>query len=182
MQQAEQMPTQNGKISEEFEEQIYKYLFPLLLHLAEAEDSVAVAARNTIKKAVHLIGDKPRLQELVEANLLDYGQLNYDLFIWDLMEVVNEEFTWQQLQQCIETSLSFLKSHWPELRGNGIVIVAVLGNYLNTHVDTEKSHEAKNRTVTLSHLAEKVTAMLKDENHNVRIKAALAMGHLFRNI
>lgn len=173
---------QVDRVSEEFEEQVYRYFFPLLLHLSETEASVVVETRMTIRKAVHLMRDKPKVQQMIGKNLLDYGELHYDAFIWDLMRAVNEEFSWDLLQHSIESCLPFLKSQWPELRGNAIVMVAVLGNYLNSHPDTEKSHEAKNRTLTLSHLADKVTNMLKDENGSVRVKAALSMGHLFANI
>lgn len=173
---------QESKVSDEFEEQVYKYFFPLLLHLSESERSVVVASRNTIKTAIHLMENKPKLRQMIEENLLDYGHLNYDLFLWDLMAVVNEEFSWDHLQQAIESCLPFLKSHWPELRANAIVIIAVLGNYLNIHPEVEKSHEAKHRTLTLNHLCDKVTTVLKDENQSVRVKAATAMGHLFRNI
>lgn len=177
-----QQAENGGKVSEEFDEQVYKYLFPLLLHLSEDNESIVVAARTAIKRVVHLMENKPKLQELIDSSLLDYGKLNYDLFIWDVMEVVNEEFSWDHLQQAIESVLPLLKSHWPELRGNAIVIVAVLGNYLNTHEDLEKTHEAKHRTLTLNHLSDKVTSVLKDTDQSVRVKAAVAMGHLFRNI
>lgn len=176
-QQAEQ-----DKISEEFEEQVYRYFFPLLLHLSETEGSVVVASRVTIRKAVHLMGNKAQVRAMITENLLDYGHLNYDIFLWDLLKVVSAEFSWDLLQHSIESCLPFLKSQWPELRGNAIVMVSVLGNYLNTHPELEKSHEAKNRTLTLSHLADKVTLMLKDESAGVRVKAALSMGHLFAGI
>lgn len=173
---------QEGKTSEEFEEQVYRYFFPLLLHLSENEGSIVVASRIAIKKAVLLMGDKPEVRELIDKSLLDYGHLNYDVFMWDLMKAVNDEFSWDLLQHSIESCLPFLKSQWPELRGNGIVIVAVLGNYLNRHPDLDKTHEAKNRTLTLNHLADKVTSLLKDESQAVRVKAALSMGHLFADI
>lgn len=168
--------------SEEFEEQLYRYFFPLLLHLSETEGSVVVASRVAIKKAILLMESKPQLIAMIEKNLLDYGKLSYDIFIWDLMKVVNEEYSWDLLQHSIESCLPLLKSQWPELRGNAIVMVAVLGNYLNTHPDVDKSHEAKNRTLTLNHLADKVTHMLKDESEEVRVKAALSMGHLFADV
>lgn len=177
-----QQADQEGDIPEEFEEQIYRYFFPLLLHLSEADGSIVVASRTTIRKAVHLMEDKPKTREIIEKSLLDYGQLNYDIFLWDLMRAVNEEFSWDLLQHSIESCLPFLKSQWPELRGNAIVMVAVLGNYLNTHPDKEKSHEAKNRTLNLNHLADKVQNTLRDECGSVRVKAALSMGHLFANI
>lgn len=173
---------QNGRRSEEFEEQVYRYFFPLLLHLSETEQSVVIETKATIKKSVHLMADKPKIQEMIAKNLLDYGHLSYDIFIVDLMRVVNEEFSWDQLQHSIESCMPFLKSAWPELRGNAIVIVAALGNYLNTHPDIDKTHEARNRTLTLNHLADKVTAMLRDDNQSVRVKAALAMGNLFANV
>lgn len=182
VQQSEVVQSSTG-ISEEFEEQVYRYFFPLLLHLSETENSVVIATRLTIKKAVLLMEDKTKTRDLIEKNLLEYGHLNYDIFLWDLLRVVNEEFSFDLLQHSIESCLPFLKSQWPELRGNAVVMVAVLGNHLNNnHPDAEKHHEPKNRTLTLNHLAEKVTQMLKDESSSVRVKAALSMGHLFTGI
>lgn len=179
----EQQSHQNhGKIPEEFEEQMYKYFFPLLLHLSETEGSIVVAVRNALKKAVHLMENKPKICQMIEENLLDYGQLNYDMFILGLLKVVNEEFSFDLIHQAIDSCLPFLKSRWSELRANVTIMIAVLGNHLNTHPELEKSHEAKHRTLTLNHLADKVTAMLKDDNLAVRVKAALSMGYLFANI
>ena len=96
--------------------------------------------------------------------------------------MVKQEFSYDLLQQAIESCVPFLKSQWPELRGNAIIVVAVLGNHLNTHPDSEKSHEARNRTLTLTHLADKVIHMLKDESEAVRVKAAMALGYLFADI
>lgn len=180
------------RVTEEFQERINKYLFPLLLHLGEKEERIRIAARETIRKCVGLMKDSGaestattnRLTDMIEANLLDYGQLEYDTFVWDLMRVAADVFSVDVLQQAVESVLPFLKSHqWPELRGAAVVMVGVLGNRLNTHPDLEKAFDAKHKTpLTIHHLSKKVTAMIKDDNAAVRVKAALALGHLFANI
>lgn len=171
-----------GKISEEFQEQVYKYMFPLLLHLGEKEGNIVTSCRDTIRKCVGLMKNAQKTNAFIAENLLDYGQFNYNSFLVSLLKIVSEEFDSEHLQQFLESCLPYFKSYWPALRGNAVLAVAILGNYYNTVSDHDKVGETKIKTLTLDQLSQKIIPMLKDEHLEVRIKAASATGQLFKNI
>lgn len=90
----------------------------------------------------------------------------------------------------IESCIPFLKSSWPELRGNAAVIIGkftgfILGAYniLNTFPDTGLLHNL-NRTNQQSteSVGQKLSVLLKDEQNSVRIKAANALGLMFSDL
>lgn len=87
----------------------------------------------------------PKVNSMVQDHLLEYGQLNYDVFINAFIKIIVSQRVWpvahfievfasffyfyQAAELCdnipdfIESCLPFLKSSWSEIRGNAAVII-----------------------------------------------------------
>lgn len=73
-----------------------------------------------------------------------------------------------KIPEFIDSCLPYLKSTWPEIRGNAAVIIGLLHNLYST----EHQHTTENVSLKLS-------ALLRDDQPSVRVKAANALGLMF---
>lgn len=70
----------------------------------------------------------------------------------------------------IESALPFLKSGWPQLRGNAAVVCGLLHHlYLGGGHATEA-------------VSQRVQALLRDDQVAVRVKAAQGLGYMFGDV
>lgn len=74
-------------VSEALKEQLLGNLFSMLLHLSENKSIIVRACKVTLRKLCSLI-DAPKVNNLIQSHLIDYGQLNYDFFIVNLMKII----------------------------------------------------------------------------------------------
>lgn len=72
----------------------------------------------------------------------------------------------------IMTCLSYLKSHWVEIKGNAALIAGLLYSQLSV--------ENKSR-VSLDTVCDRLMRLLSDENEDVRMKTVEAISCLFLN-
>ncbi|XP_058977775.1 maestro heat-like repeat-containing protein family member 1 isoform X1 [Musca domestica] len=154
--------------NEALREQLIANLFPLLLHLSEGEASIIRACKGTLRKVCRLLNSL-KINDMAQRHLLDHGQLNYNNFIIDFVKVISMEMT-DHIQDFIDSCLPKLRSQWPEVRGSAAIVIGILHNFL-----------AERNTQTEA-VGNKLAALLKDENHFVRVKAATALGYFFGDI
>lgn len=76
-----------SSISEALKEQLLSNLFSMLLHLSEKSLAIVRACKITLRKLCALLG-APKVNNLIQSHLIDYGQLNYDFFIVNLMKII----------------------------------------------------------------------------------------------
>lgn len=74
-------------ITEALREQLLSNLFSMLLHLCENSSVIVRACKITLRKLCSLVG-APKVNNLIQSHLIDYGQLNYDFFIVNLMKII----------------------------------------------------------------------------------------------
>lgn len=137
----------------------------------------------------------PKVNTMVQSHLVEHGQLLYDAFIQDFVKVVvkivqfslsnnknpstdttssNILFNFQakelhdKIPEFIQSCLPYLKSTWPEIRGNAAVIIGLLHNL---HSELQQH--------TTESVSEKIANLLKDDQISVRVKAANALGLMF---
>lgn len=84
----------------------------------------------------------------------------------------NEDLS-EHISDFIESCLPFLKSQWPEIRGNAACIVGLLHNR-----HTESNHHQH----SAEYLSHKVSVLLHDDQVSVRVKAANALGFMFGEV
>uniref|UniRef100_A0A336MNJ8 CSON014643 protein n=1 Tax=Culicoides sonorensis TaxID=179676 RepID=A0A336MNJ8_CULSO len=159
-------------ISEALKEQLLSNLFPFILHLSESESLIVRACKITINNMFRLI-DAPKIYEMVQKFVTEYNNLNYDSFIHDFVRLVGDELH-DSVSTFIDACLPFLKSIWPEIRGNVPIIIGILHHY-NSSGSTNKNQNA-------DHLAQKISVLLKDDNTKVRVKASEAIGYIYGDI
>lgn len=82
---------ENACISEALKEQLLSNLFSMLLHLCETSITIVRACKITLRKLCGLIS-APKVNNLIQSHLIDYGQLNYDFFIVNLMKIIVSYF------------------------------------------------------------------------------------------
>lgn len=80
----------------------------------------------------------------------------------------------EKIENFIESSLPYLRSHWNEIRANSCIAIGLLHHYGGKSIENEQS---KIELETIC--CEKISSCLKDENVQVKVKAAEALGHLF---
>lgn len=73
----------------------------------------------------------------------------------------------------IESCLPFLKSQWPEIRGNACCIVGLLHN-----IHSKTGHQQH----SAEYLSHKIATLLHDDQNIVRVKAANALGFMFGDV
>ncbi|XP_037882576.1 maestro heat-like repeat-containing protein family member 1 [Glossina fuscipes] len=165
--------TNNGivtpnSINEALHEQLLANLFPLLLHLGENEPTIVRACKTTLRKVCRLLNSF-KIHEMAERDLIDHGQLNYNIFIVEFVKLIAMELT-DHIQDFINSCLPNLRSLWPEVRGSAAVVIGILNNFL-----MERSPQTEG-------VGNSIVLLLKDENHYVRVKAATALGYFFGDI
>lgn len=74
----------------------------------------------------------------------------------------------------IESCLPYLRSPWNEIRSHACTLIGLLHHHGGKINDSDKY---RNELATMS--CDKISACLKDEQANVRFKAAEALGLLF---
>uniref|UniRef100_A0A1A9WCB3 Uncharacterized protein n=1 Tax=Glossina brevipalpis TaxID=37001 RepID=A0A1A9WCB3_9MUSC len=112
---------QSNSINEALYEQLLANLFPLLLHLGESESTIIRACKSTLRKVCGLL-NSPKVHEMIEYNLTDHGQLNYNIFVVDFVKLIAMELT-DHIQDFINSCLPNLRSPWPEVRGSAAVVI-----------------------------------------------------------
>ncbi|XP_075158391.1 maestro heat like repeat family protein c11.1 isoform X1 [Haematobia irritans] len=160
--------TPNETSNEALNEQLIANLFPLLLHLSEGEATIIRACKGTLRKVCKLL-KSTKINDMAQRHLLDHGQLNYNNFIVDFVKVISMELT-EHIQDFIDSCIPKLRSQWPEVRGSAAMVIGILHNFLSE------------RNTQTEAVGNKLAALLKDENHFVRVKAATALGYFFGDI
>ncbi|KAJ6639089.1 Maestro heat-like repeat-containing protein family member 1 [Pseudolycoriella hygida] len=159
----------SSQTSEALKEQLLMNFFSLLLHLCESDGQIIRACKITLRKVCILI-NAPKVNSMVQSHLLEYGQLNYDMFINDFIKLIAVELC-DNIPDFIESCVPFLKSTWSEIRGNAAVIIGLLQNANKT-----------NQQQTTESVGQKIAILLKDDHIAVRVKAATALGYMFGNL
>lgn len=113
----------SGLISnnEALKEQLFHNFSALVLHLSENDPSIVGACKNTLRKVTHLMS-APKVSEMAQKHLIDYGTLNYNVFVFDFIKLTGEELT-DHVQDFIDSCIPHLKSQWPEIRGNSAIVI-----------------------------------------------------------
>ncbi|XP_037026601.1 maestro heat-like repeat-containing protein family member 1 [Bradysia coprophila] len=159
----------SSQTSEALKEQLFMNFFSLLLHLCESDGMIIRACKITLRKVCVLI-NAPKVNSMVQSHLLEYGTLNYDMFINDFIKTIATELC-DNIPDFIESCLPFLKSSWSEIRGNAAVIIGLLQNLNKT-----------NQQQSAEIVGQKIAVLLKDDHIAVRVKAATALGYMFGNL
>jgi len=157
--------TEPMQIPDALREQLFTNFFSLLLHLSEKDTQIVRASKTTLRKICSLM-NAPKVSKMVQSHLLDHGQLHYDVFVMNFVKLIGEELS-EHIPSFIDSCLPYLKSSWPEIRGNAAVIIGLLHNLNATH-----SHASEN-------LSQKISVLLHDEQNSVRVKAANALGFMY---
>lgn len=79
----------------------------------------------------------------------------------------------EHVSDFVECCLPYLKSQWPEIRGNAACIIGILYN-----LNSGSSHQQH----AADYLHHKISALLQDSDIAVRVKAANALGFMFGEI
>ncbi|KAH8303311.1 hypothetical protein KR059_006711 [Drosophila kikkawai] len=156
---------------EALKEQLLANLFPLLLHLSEAEAVIVTACRGTLQRVCRLL-PAPRVLDMAEQQLggEERGvRLNYASFVVDFVKLIAQELT-EHIQDFIDSCLPQLRSQWPEVRGSAAIVIGILHNFLS-----ERNQQTES-------VATKIAVLLKDEQATVRVRAATALGYFFGDI
>ncbi|XP_053949877.1 maestro heat-like repeat-containing protein family member 1 isoform X1 [Anastrepha ludens] len=158
----------NSSSTEALREQLIANLFPILLHLSEGEATIIRACKGTLRKVCGLL-NAPKVNEMAQRHLIDHGQLNYGVFIVDFVKLIAMDLP-DHIQDFIDSAIPKLRSQWAEVRGSAAIVIGILHNFL------------PERNTQTESVGNKLAALLKDENHFVRVKAATALGYFFGDI
>lgn len=91
------------------------------------------------------------------------------MYLTSKISLQNEHLT-DHVNDFIESCLPYLKSQWPEIRGNAACIIGLLHNLHSP--SNQQQHSAE-------YLSHKIAVLLHDDQIAVRIKAANALGSMF---
>jgi hypothetical protein len=80
----------------------------------------------------------------------------------------------EKIEHFIESSLPYLRSHWNEIRANACIVIGLLHHHGGKSIENQQTRIELETTCS-----EKISLCLKDENIQVKVKAAEALGHLF---
>ncbi|XP_067641697.1 maestro heat-like repeat-containing protein family member 1 [Eurosta solidaginis] len=158
----------NSASTEALHEQLIANLFPILLHLSEGEATIIRACKGTLRKVCGLL-NAPKVNEMAQRHLIDHGQLNYGVFIVDFVKLIAMDLP-DHIQDFIDSAIPKLRSQWAEVRGSAAIVIGILHNFL------------PERNAQTEVVGNKLAALLKDENHFVRVKAATSLGYFFGDI
>ncbi|XP_036319611.1 maestro heat-like repeat-containing protein family member 1 isoform X2 [Rhagoletis pomonella] len=158
----------NASSTEALREQLIANLFPILLHLSEGDATIIRACKGTLRKVCGLL-NAPKVNEMAQRHLIDHGQLNYGVFIVDFVKLIAMDLP-DFIQDFIDSAIPKLRSQWAEVRGSAAIVIGILHNFL------------PERNTQTESVGNKLAALLKDENHFVRVKAATALGYFFGDI
>ncbi|XP_055586615.1 maestro heat-like repeat-containing protein family member 1 [Uranotaenia lowii] len=151
-------------VSESLIEQLKSNLCSLLLHLCEENSLIARACKITLKNVCALLGTI-KMNELAQNHLLEHGQLQYGTFVKDFIKLIGEELS-ESINDFIDACIPFLRSQWPEIRGNAAILIGLL----HAHNRTRQQMDAAGH---------KIAQLLKDEDTSVRAKASEALGYIY---
>jgi len=157
----------DGPSQATFLEQIHTNMISLLLHLNDPEKEVRKACKLTLRQLGPLLGSES-INSMFQKHLLEDAALHYGEFINDLSKVMTQDLS-DKINFYIMGGVTFFKSHWPEIRSNAAMLIGfILGN-MSSEVRTGVSKE---------HVCSALVLLLKDQEPEVRIKAAEAMSRL----
>ncbi|XP_058442811.1 maestro heat-like repeat-containing protein family member 1 [Malaya genurostris] len=154
----------NGTVSESLVEQIKSNLCSILLHLCEENNRISRACKITMKSMCAILGTT-KINQLTQNHLLEHGQLHYGNFVKEFTKLIGEELP-DSISDFIDSCIPFLRSHWPEIRGNTTVLIGLLHtkNQSSQHMDA---------------IGYKISLLLKDEETSVKVKASEALGYIY---
>ncbi|CAH1975454.1 unnamed protein product [Acanthoscelides obtectus] len=155
---------------EAFREQVQGNLITLLLHLCDPDMYVTKACKYTLRKIGPYL-ESPKVNSMIQEHLIDEANLHFTDFIRDLVKIMTEELQ-DLFPLLIMTCLSYLKSHWPEIKGNA----ALIAGLLYSHLTDENRHR-----VSLDTVCDRLMRLLNDENEEIRMKSIEAISFLFLN-
>lgn len=158
----------NDSNIEAFTEQIQGNLITLLLHLCDPNADVVKACKYTLREVSQYISSS-KVNLMINEHLIDEGNLNYGIFIKDLILLMAEDLQ-DFFPLLVMTSLSYFKSPWKEIRGNAALVAGLLYSNLN---DENKSR------VSLDTVSYRLINLLSDEQEQVRVKAVQALVYIF---
>ncbi|PSN35449.1 hypothetical protein C0J52_06619 [Blattella germanica] len=151
-----------------FEEQIKGNLVCLLLHLDDDNKAVVKACKYALRQAGPLLSAE-RLNTMLQDHLIDAGKLHYPDFMTDLVKKMVEEMP-ELLPTFILSTLVYIKSSWPAIRGNAAMFI---GHLYGSLADSDVVNKVPMDTVCA-----RLIQLLQDDNHGVRAKAAKALSYL----
>lgn len=151
-------------VSESLKEQLKGNLCSLLLHLSEENSLIARACKITLKNVCALL-ETEKMNQLAQNHLLEHGQLQYGNFIKDFVKHIGEELP-ESVNDFIDACLPFLRSQWPEIRGNAAILIGLL-------------HTQHKSTYQVDAVGHKISLLLKDEDAGVKTKAAEGLGYIY---
>lgn len=154
----------DGLVSESLLEQLKANLCSLLLHLCEENHLIARACKITLKNVCALLGTT-KMNQLAQNHLLEHGQLQYGTFTKDFIKLIGEELP-DSVNDFIDACLPFMRSQWAEIRGNAAVLIGLF-------------HMQSRAGSPVDAVGHKISQLLKDEDCDVRVKAAEALGFIY---
>lgn len=157
--------------------QVHATLTSLLLHLNEPDPEVVRACKAALRQAGSMLeaGEKDEptgVNALFQTHLLDDGQLDYVLFLGDLVKLIAAHFEEWVHSTYLPAAASYFKSSVPELRANAALYVGLLCG-IKSHGGTAELQQ--NRSVSIS-----LTRLLHDPVKTVRLQSMEAINLMFR--
>ena len=158
--------TDESKVT--FIDQIHSILPTLLLHTNDEDEDVTLACKKTLNQVSPLL-KSPKLQQFCEiAHKKSLAQFHYGEFLNNVAKSLIAEIP-EKLNFFITSNVQFFKSANPKLRANAALLVG----FLVGNLPEEQSH-----VVSIDHVLNSLTALLKDSDVQVRSYTAESLGLL----
>lgn len=129
-------------IAQALREQLLANFVTILLHLSETEARIVHASKVTLRRVCTLL-NAPNVNGMVQKQLQDHMTVNFDVFVVALLKLVVSVLGLldaKYFNSCvlsllkgtelngsipdfIESTLPYLKSNWPQLRGNAAIVI-----------------------------------------------------------
>ncbi|XP_046989834.1 maestro heat-like repeat-containing protein family member 1 isoform X1 [Schistocerca americana] len=151
-----------------FLEQINGNLACFFLHLNDDHEMVIKACKYTLKQVCPWLQTE-KLNSMCQEHLHNESVLYYTNFISAVSKILVDDLK-DLMPLLIMNTLSYLKSSWPRIRGNAAMLIGLLSGNLPLDL---------NNSIPLDTVCSRLLQSLKDENQEVRAKAAEALSSLF---
>ncbi|XP_073987076.1 maestro heat like repeat family protein c11.1 isoform X1 [Rhodnius prolixus] len=163
-----QLCCQDNSVQVGYQEQVHSCLICLLLHLSEPEPSIVKACKYTLRQIGPVLGAE-KVSTMFQDHLIDEGALQYENFVTTLIKSIVESLE-DLAVNMFNTCLNYMKSNWPNIRGNAALIAGLL--YKNFSKESKSS-------VSLEPMTTRLINLISDPNFEVRAKAVRSLAMVF---